>query len=133
MPVWSNFFPKFVMPPSVFSNQFANSHKIIIILCKKTAYLISTYHWQWGLKCRKYNSNWIKAQLRYFKFLIIENFINRSFQSYSWEIHIFYSLNNYKQNSAYKDLCPLPYLQSIGYYPPYSSMKWSTQTGWPLS
>ena len=42
-------------------------------------------------------------------------------------------MNNYKQNSAYRDFCPLPCLQSIGCYPPYRDMKWSTQTGWSRS
>ena len=33
-------------------------------------------------KCRKYNLNWIKEQLQYISFLVIDNFIDRSFQSY---------------------------------------------------
>ena len=33
-------------------------------------------------KCRKYNSSWIKEQLQNFSFLVIDNFIDRSVQSY---------------------------------------------------
>ena len=42
-------------------------------------------------------------------------------------------MNNYKQNSACRDLCPLPCLQSVGRYPPHGDVNWSTQTGWTLS